>query len=322
MNRLCYIDCLRVFACFLVVTIHCNYIPTMECNKIYTQLLNVIGSPSSELFLAISGCLLIPVKISQGEFYRKRFSKLIVPLLFWSLFALFLYYYIGRISMKDIPFHLLALPYKSTIIGPFWFMYAIIGMYLIAPVISPFLLLNEKKGVEFLLSLWGISLILPYFNFIYEDYYSLTGSYTSPLYMFSGYMGYMLLGYYLRKYPSKLTSHKYGLLYLFGIYMATLIPICVIGFYCPQYRSLVMDNLQLFSAIQVYVIFSAFQMFFTTENSVTKWAKKITRYTFGVYLIHVFVIEYIYMHIFGGYETLHASIEIPCVIMISFISCK
>lgn len=62
-------------------------------------------------------------------------------------------------------------------------------------------------------------------------------------------------------------------------------------------------------------------MFFTTENSVTKWAKKITRYTFGVYLIHVFVIEYIYMHIFGGYETLHASIEIPCVIMISFISC-
>lgn len=78
MNRLCYIDCLRVFACFLVVTIHCNYIPTMECNKIYTQLLNVIGSPSSELFLAISGCLLIPVKISQGEFYRKRFSKLIV----------------------------------------------------------------------------------------------------------------------------------------------------------------------------------------------------------------------------------------------------
>lgn len=50
MNRLCYIDCLRVFACFLVVTIHCNYIPTMECNKIYTQLLNVIGSPSSELF--------------------------------------------------------------------------------------------------------------------------------------------------------------------------------------------------------------------------------------------------------------------------------
>ena len=85
MNRLCYIDCLRVFACFLVVTIHCNYIPTMECNKIYTQLLNVIGSPSSELFLAISGCLLIPVKISQGEFYRKRFSKLIVPLLFWSI---------------------------------------------------------------------------------------------------------------------------------------------------------------------------------------------------------------------------------------------
>lgn len=78
MNRLCYIDCLRVFACFLVVTIHCNYIPTMECNKIYTQLLNVIGSPSSELFLAISGCLLIPVKISQGEFYRKRFSKLFV----------------------------------------------------------------------------------------------------------------------------------------------------------------------------------------------------------------------------------------------------
>lgn len=90
-KHLHYIDCLRVFACFLVVTIHCNYVPSQECNKIWTQLLNVIGSPSSELFLAISGSLLLPVKISQKEFYRRRFSKLLVPLLSWSLFGLIFY---------------------------------------------------------------------------------------------------------------------------------------------------------------------------------------------------------------------------------------
>ena len=80
------------------------------------------------------------------------------------------------------------------------------------------------------------------------------------------------------------------------------------------------DNLQLFSAIQVYVIFSAFQMFFTTENSVTKWAKKKHDILLE-FILFMFLLLNIYMHIFGGYETLHASIEIPCVIMISFISC-
>lgn len=50
-------------------------------NKIYTQILGVIGSPSSELFLAISGSLLIPVKTTEREFYKKRFTKLMPPLI-------------------------------------------------------------------------------------------------------------------------------------------------------------------------------------------------------------------------------------------------
>ena len=70
-KRVYYIDCLRVFASFLVVLIHCNFIPENPDNKIYTQLLNVLGAPSSELFLAISGSLLIPVTVPDKVFYKK-----------------------------------------------------------------------------------------------------------------------------------------------------------------------------------------------------------------------------------------------------------
>lgn len=319
-KRLHYIDCLRVFACFLVVAIHCNYVPSLECNKIWTQLLNVIGSPSSELFLAISGSLLLPVKNSQKEFYRRRFSKLLVPLLFWSLFGLIFYWVADKIPLADVPYHLFALPYKATIVGPFWFMYAIAGMYLIAPIISPYIKQNGERGLKFMLLLWGISLILPYFNFIFDGYYNLNGDFKSPLYMFSGYMGYMLLGYYLRKYPNRLTICRFGTVYLIFFYLITLIPIAFVGIKCPSYRELVMDNLQLLSAIQVICIFSIFQRSFTQENFLTKGAKWLTRYTFGVYLVHVFVIEMIYVCVFNGYETFHAYIEIPSVIAMSFLS--
>lgn len=79
--RVHYLDCLRVFAAFLVIATHCNFAPMDMTNKINTQILGVIGSPSSELFLAISGSLLIPVKTTEREFYKKRFTKLMPPLI-------------------------------------------------------------------------------------------------------------------------------------------------------------------------------------------------------------------------------------------------
>lgn len=311
-NRIYYIDCLRVFASFLVVLIHCNFIPENPENKIYTQILNVIGSPSSELFLAISGSLLIPVKVSEKEFYKKRFARLLIPLFFWSLFGILWKYLFHNITYKELPFFIFSIPFKSVIIGPYWFMYAIIGMYLVAPIITPYLNQSSKRKIEILLLLWCISLIMPYTNLIFNDFYSLNGDFSFPLYNFSGYLGYMVLGYYLRKNPLNI-----NMAYIILLYIATIIPIALVGMYFPSYRNLVLGNLQILSAIQVTLIFTFFQKFFLKENTITNIASFFTNYTFGIYLIHVFVIECLYK-IIGGPEKYNIVFELPFIIISGF----
>lgn len=313
-KRVYYIDCLRVFAALLVVAVHCNFAPEQAENKIWTQILGVIGSPSSELFLAISGSLLIPVKVSEKEFYKKRFSKLLPPFIFWYLFGVWFSVAIKGVPSKEIPFMLFSMPFKDNAVGPFWFIYVIAGMYLIAPILTPWILQSNAKKIRFFLYLWGISLIMPYANFIYDNFHDLGGSINSPLYMFSGYIGYMMLGYYLRKYEVPIKSPLLNAL----IFLLTLVPICIVGLKAPQHRVLVMYNLQLLSAIQVITLFSLFKILFDKDNCFTAFCRKITNYTFGCFLIHTFVIGFIWRAI-GGHEIYPAYIMLPAVIITAFV---
>ena len=213
-SRVHYIDCLRVFACFLVVAVHCNFMPDNPKDHIWAQILGVLGSPSSELFLAISGSLLIPVKTSQQYFYRRRFAKLLPPLLFWSIVGIVFYVLTGQRSKNEIGYMLLSLPFKSAIIPSFWFMYAIIGMYLLAPIVTPYINKAGEKGARFLLALWTITLILPLGNLFIDGFYNANGDYAYMLSVFSGYPGYMILGYYLRKFPLRITKHRLGWMFI------------------------------------------------------------------------------------------------------------
>lgn len=291
-TRVHYIDCLRVFACLLVVSVHCNFMPENPKDHIWAQILGVLGAPSSELFLAISGSLLIPVRTTQKYFYRRRFSKLLPPLLLWSIVGIVFYVLTGQRSPSEIGYMLFSLPFRSVIIPPFWFMYSIIGMYLIAPILTPYLNQNGRSGVLFLLALWVISLILPLGNLIFDGFYSAEGNYKYLLSSFSGYTGYMLLGYYLRKYPLKITEKRFGWMSLMLGLLLMLMIIAIVGFRWPQHREYVLGNLSLVNAIIVALYFSLFQAMFT-EGLITKLAQKLTKYTFGVYLIHIFVIEFV-----------------------------
>ena len=76
-------------------------------------------------------------------------------------------------------------------------MYPLVGMYLAAPVLSPYLERVSKKELQFYLALWGITMCYPFLKMALHIDESTNG----VLYYFTGYLGYFVLGYYLRKYP-------------------------------------------------------------------------------------------------------------------------
>lgn len=88
--RLYYIDNLRVLACFLVLLTHSTMAATNPDKEGFWIFgLSFLGSPSSELFLALSGTVLLPVKTEFAKFYKRRFIKLIPPLIIWSILGVF-----------------------------------------------------------------------------------------------------------------------------------------------------------------------------------------------------------------------------------------
>lgn len=291
--------------------------PDNPQDHIWAQILGVLGSPSSELFLAISGSLLIPVKTSQSFFYKRRFSKLLPPLFFWSVVGIAFYVLTGQRSANEIGLMLISIPFKSAIIPPFWFMYAILGMYLLAPILTPYINQAGLSGVQFLLALWALSLILPLGNLFIDGFYNTEGDYAYMLSAFSGYPGYMILGYYLRKSPLKITQYRYGWLFIILGWLFMMMIVAFVGFRFPQHRDYVLGNLSFVNALIVILIFSLFQAVFKEESSLTKVAQKLTKYTFGIYLVHVFVVFFVKL------ATESFSIPVPVrllvVILLSFI---
>ena len=80
-----------------------------------------IGSPSSELFLALSGTVLLPIKTGFRKFYKRRFIKLIPPLVIWSVLGLLLYTQTHDLPFSDALQGILRIPFsqQSESIGSF-----------------------------------------------------------------------------------------------------------------------------------------------------------------------------------------------------------
>lgn len=202
--RLYYIDNLRVLACFLVLLTH-STMPSTNPEKegFWMFGLSFLGSPSSELFLALSGTVLLPVKTGMRKFYKRRFLKLLPPFILWSIIGVLIYTQTQNLPWHDAWGKIARIPFQPTN-GVYWFVYAMIGLYLFAPFISPWLQKASKRQIELFLGIWFINMTLPWILYFFPNAiqsFSMNGNYYWSLCYFGGFLGYWILGLYLNKYP-------------------------------------------------------------------------------------------------------------------------
>lgn len=343
-SRIPWLDYLRTLACVLVIVSHIvgqffvsppftTGNENFSCSSIYTVLTRV----SIPLFFMISGALLLPLRESTGVFLKKRFSRVLVPFLLWSvLYTVFpwSYEWLTGDSFKtifplsrataDLPsmgMNLLLIPLKFGAGIHLWYLYVLIGLYLFAPIISPWLEKAGKKQFLYFLSLWGISLFLPYINKAYpnvlgqcpwNDY--------GTLHSFSGYLGYMVLGCFLRRYHSHFSWPRVA---------AWALPCLIISFWLTLsfYRTSTMEAQASsgeyigFASVNVAVmaiaLFALFQSIpYAAPGSPSGLATRIvaefSKMSFGIYLIHFFLVGTLY-HLLDELHWLAypASISIP-----------
>jgi surface polysaccharide O-acyltransferase-like enzyme len=205
--------------------------------------------------------------------------------------------------------------------GIYWFVYTICGLYLIIPIISPWLVKATKKEMRLLLSIWSITLFLPYLNYITgKNIYDIQGNYYFFLNYLGGFIGYLFLGVYLRKYPLTFKSKMYALLSILFFLSLGLIPI-IIGYgFNRELLIIAQDNLSFTSVMFVISIFCFFQNF-KLPNIIESAFNVVAKYSFGIYLIHIIVVRDIVWSFLNDNRISHPIIETPIICIISLILC-
>lgn len=190
MERDYSLDVLRVIAISLIVLMH-SPIPDSASGFVLSGI-SYFTAPGIGLFFMISGALLLGNKLSTKDFLKRRFSKVLFPTLFWTVFYMVVAYVKAPIPLDVLVRRVLSIPFSAQGHGVLWFMYTLAGLYMLTPILSRWLVFASKREVEFYLVLWGATLIYPYL----KPVLLINEGDTGLLYYFSGYGGYYVLGYY------------------------------------------------------------------------------------------------------------------------------
>ncbi len=319
-----WIDMLRVVACFFVVFSHCcdPFVAQFDANREMFLTGVFAGSlmrPCVPLFAMMTAVLLLPIKpgTTVNRFYRKRIGRIIVPLAFWSValpLMAFLYFTVAnpetanmQLSVNDYTTDTLLQRLYTFIFNfnfdttPLWYLYMLIGLYLIMPMISSWLTQATRKEIKTVLCIWGATLLLPYLKMVapllgYKGNYGHMGLYGEcdwnvygTFYYVSGFAGYLILAYYLKRFPLEWSWRKIA---------AICIPMFIAGYAITSVGYIVtnehfpgnyayLEIVWYFTGINVFMM--TFPLFVTIQKVDTKprkWLSQVARLTFGVYLCH------------------------------------
>ena len=214
--------------------------------------------------------------------------------------------------------NLLLIPLKFSVGIHLWYLYVLMGLYLFLPVISPWVEKAGKAAFAYFLLLWTLTLLFPYLQTIFPSYLGkCPWNEYGALHSFSGYLGYMVLGCFLRKYPGNASFARtacWAVPCLAAAFWVTL------HFYrtsTAQARSSSGDyigfasiNVALMS-VAVFVLFQSLPAF-RAGSAPQRLLADFSSMSFGIYLVHFVLVGAVY-RLFGMLHLLFlpASLSIP-----------
>lgn len=194
-----YIENLRFIALFGVILLHASS-PLVtryaEIERSWWVAANFFDSLSRfcvPVFVMITGALLLGRTVPLKVFLKKRFTRIVLPLVFYTL--VFCGYKIYANNGPDTltVFETAKWVFNQFRYGAFyhfWYVYMILGLYLFIPVLNPWVQHVNKKEIWYFLGIWAATI------FFGQAYFKKL-SVTIELMYFSGFIGYLVLGHYL-----------------------------------------------------------------------------------------------------------------------------
>lgn len=295
------VDILNILACVAVIFLHVNgAVWAFSYERYWTTSLVIecVFFWAVPVFFMLSGATLMDYRqrYNTGTFFKRRFSKTLIPFLFWSfisiLWAIFSQHSLPIETLTDWRSFIDAV-FNTKGLSIYWFFIPLFALYLCFPLLSSIPEKARKSvfGFAFVYAFISTSCLPLLFSILSIPYNS---AITSPL-NGGGYLMFVLLGYLLTHIT--LTKRQALLVYLLGAfglllrYVGTLMRSYAIGsidqlFYgYSNFPSVVL-------AAAVFLWFWRKDWSFFSTPSRIRILRTISGASFGIYLIHFYFLRF------------------------------
>lgn len=285
-KKIIYYDILKILACFTVIINHTGGLMILDNPQRYQIIFYLsffhfskIGVP---LFIMVSGALLLGRDDDPKRLYLKRIPRILLVLIVFST-----YVFVARngISPSLLPTYIKTL-LAGPVITPYWYLYMLVGLYLVTPFIQRMVRNFTETDYR---SLFLISFLMVSTLPIILYYLKITVSSLLIVNLFSGYVVYFIIGYYLK---SRETSKKGSLTAWITLISTILVSVILMMREYDRTGELVMflDNVNYITTVVPSVAAFYLVKHYATSHEVSEKSFKAIRIvsdtTFGIYLIH------------------------------------
>lgn len=289
------ISLLRIFATVFVILLHtCNTITNNEEMFVLTSIERSILETIIDLcmwavpiFVMITGALLLNEnkQITYKIILEKYMKRILLTLfMFGMIFSV-----MEQIAIeKTFKLSMLASAFFAVVSGNtwghLWYLYMLIGLYAILPVVKIFVNNSSKKEqTYFLIIMFIFSFVIPFVGHFVDFHF---GFYI-PVTSFG--LFYLLLGWYLDKYEIKFNTQ---IRFIMVLMMFAII--VVLNFNFPQKSIGLMNYDSPIVAFMAMFIFTLFRGIKRKIDKGDRYVSYVERLCFGMYLVHPVFTNFFY----------------------------
>lgn len=321
-KRTVFIDYLKIFASFAVVLLHVssqNWY-TSDVTTAEWQIFHIYDSLvrwSVPVFVMMSGTLFLSKQHTLKKLYTKNILRMVTAFIFWSLVYLIVFGGHSESNFINITsgyYHM-------------WFIPMMIGMYVCVPVLRK-MVESENITKYFFVVALVLAFLFPQIGELISDFgnqrcieiYSVIRQCVGRLEisMFLGYTGYFVGGYYF--YKAELSKRSRIVIYALGI-LGCLITIGLESYLAMSKQKADGTYYGYFTINVLLESMAVFVWFKYNVNENPKWIKfvrNLSKCTFGVYLVHVLVLELLDKYVGINTLSLHPLLSVPLISIFVF----
>jgi len=307
-QRILYIDVLRVISMLSVVFMHTaagslrGNIGSLTWHV--SNILTAIMCTSVPVFFMISGAMVLDSEktASIHYMYKKRFPKVFIPFFVWSMVAIVYHFFMkyafyGVMDKTIITGKLKNILSQATTVH-LWFMYALIPLYILSPILKKLVDSMTKNIVIYMFALWLLfsSVIPTVATFVPDRYRPLvTLNQEYNLNFIGGYLGYFILGYYLFKMTKRISKKFLALIIVLDVILisvGTWYMTMKLGPY-PEHFLSYPKVFMLILSVSVFLLVKELLMDKTIPNIIINIISFFASISFGIYLVHNLFVDYI-----------------------------